>query len=676
MKLTNFLNTDIRSLVLFILIPILSLLIIFISWSSYNVMYKTIILGFNHKLVSISSTSGSFIDGDKHEKLAEGKTVKALTVGEKGELYGIDHLNYLLQIDKSTGAGNRLFQLDRNINDMTYDKKKKIFYVTSGNTIFNFTLNEKNLKPFYKHSTILKAIAYDSVKEQIYLGVLEGLGLIDKNRNFKIIQHIDYRLDRLTLGESEKYLYGVDQNLNTLIKIDLEKLKARKLYLKDFYVDTTPVSTIAYENNKLYYGSEHLAIYDQNLKTTTYEDFARGYRDENSDIYKEYIAPMTKIKLETGLTYHYTQNLVYGKDDANCIYILDVSEGNEYTPIGSEDVMDNEAIIGAENVMLRKDVYVSKIQEWEQWGLLKVAFAPIVNKDGVVKAIAGADVDMGIIRKKTKEVLIQSIIAGIIFLIISIVAAFSISKKIIEPIRKLKYSALKIAAGHHDEKVLIEKPQELSDLSDTFNTMGTKLKDTVLQLTQYNSDVSAQRKEQDLQVKLDQRAKVEDERIKAHIYKCTLAVNGFLLEGDLLYFWFSDKKLDTPFVASKERELISTSLRIFIHNESDPFSELKAVYKDLESFGFIDLSKQRLHLHEESKKLGYLIQNKKGDYISKVVDGGEILLEANAIFGESGTLENISKNQIDLLMGAKYSHLDMSSCSILFGIVTKGKSWN
>ena len=674
MKLSKLLNTNVKSLVLLVLIPILSLLIIFMAWLSYDEMYRTIINGFNQKLIAISSTSGSFIDGDEHEKLAQAKEVKALAFGLDKKLYGVDSLNYFIQINIEDGAGVRLFKFDVEVNDITYNPKTELFFATSYNEIIEFNPKNGNVKQFFKGTSELKGLAYDIDDESILVAKDTEILRISKNKEVKVETETEFIISSLSFDSTKKALYAIEGETDTLISITLDDFKQTKLEYKKLNRDSTPLTAIASLKEKLYFGKNHLIIYDKKSKSSTYKDFARGYRNEKSEIYKKYIAPMTKIKLEADLTYHYTQNLIYNNEDANCIYILDVSEGNDYTPIGSEDVMDKDSIIGAENVMLRKEVFVSKIQEWEQWGLLKVSYAPILNKDGVVKAIAGADVDMGIIREKTKQALIQSSIAGVVFLIISIIAAFSISKKIIEPIRKLKYSALRIAAGRHGDKVSIDKPKELSELSDTFNAMGSKLKDTVSHLTQYNSDVLTERKEQDLQVKLDERVKVKHEKIRSYTFKCSHSVNGLLLKDDVLYFWFSSEDKKRSFIASRERELISTTLGKLIEYEHDPLNELKDVYDSLESFGYIDLEKSTIFLHERSKNLPILCKQEDGSYEFKELSTGSVEIENSVIFSDYDLLLDITKEQIDFLLNEKYSRLEFDKCSTLFAIPKEGKA--
>lgn len=507
MKLSKLLHIDIQSLVLFIIVPVLTILISFMAWLSYDEMYDTILDGFNQKLIAISSTSGSFIDRDEHAGLAEAKEIKAFAYAQDDKLYGIDTLNRLIEIGLDDGAGVVLFNLDRKINDLAYNPHTKLLYATTGYEIVTIDPKDAKIEPYHWMSSTLKAITYDPLKNLIYVSNDQGLFQINQYKEVAPVYQSQRSIASLAYDQHKELLYAIEDESDNFISIDPKNFNRTKLLFKDFPVESTDLRAIEVHESNLYAGSKHLIVHDMTARSSSFEDFARGYRNEKSAHYEKYMTPMTKIKVETGLTYHYTQNLIYNQEGVNCLYILDVHEGNEYTPIGSEDEMDKEDLLGAENVMFRNEIYVSKVKEWEQWGLLKVSFAPILNADGDVKAIAGADINMGIIRKKTKEALFQSIAVGIIALIISFIAAFRISKKIIEPIRKLKYSALRIAAGRYGDKVLVQNPKELNELSTTFNAMDEELKDTISSLTLYNTEIQKQHREQDLQRELDQRLK-------------------------------------------------------------------------------------------------------------------------------------------------------------------------
>lgn len=674
MKISKLLNIDVKSLVLIILIPILTILISFMAWLSYEQMYNTILHGFNQKLIAVSSTTGSFIDGDEHAKLAKAKEVKALAIGPNERLYAIDSLNHLLRVDFGDGSGVSLFKLDYNINDFTYNPQTKLFYATTGKEII--TINPKNgdTKSFYRAQYILKGLAYDALKKNIYFSNGKVVFQIDKNQEVKSLYENEYSISSLAYDVNQKRLYAIEDGSDNLIYIDIAMPKRIKLLYNNFPDESTGLKAIEIHKDKLYSGNRHLIVYDRKKRISAYKDFSRGYRNEKSNLYKKYIAPMTKIKVETGLTYHYTQNLVYNKKGVNCLYILDVHEGNEYTPIGSEDEMDKSSLLGAENVMLRKEVYVSDIKKWEQWGLLKVSFAPIVNAQGIVKAIAGADVDMGIITKKTKKALIESIVVGVISLIISIIAAFSISQKIIEPIRKLKYSALRIAAGRYGDKVFVQNPKELSELSSTFNSMDDQLKDTVFNLAEYNSNILIKRKEQDIQRELDQRLKVRHRQIRSHIVECSQKVDGFLLHENIMYFWFSPEDKETRLDASKERELISTTLSTIINHAKDPLDELNSIFTNISSFGKVELKNNTISLHEKSQELSVLFEDDDGSYTLQKLSKDKLQMKDAIIFAELPLLKSLNKEQIDFLVYEKYSQLKIEYCSILFAVLPKGES--
>ncbi len=270
-------------------------------------------------------------------------------------------------------------------------------------------------------------------------------------------------------------IYGVNRDLDSIFTINLKTLKYEDVKVKDFPVESSSLHMLAMNKNEFFSGSQHLMVHNRAKVSTSHEEFARLYRDETSPKYKKHIEPMTKIKVALGLTYHYTFNLLYDHPENNSFYIFDVNEGNEYTPIGSYDSMDDDDLRGAENVMLRDDSYIGDVKLWEKWGLLKVAYAGIKNKDGKVVAVTGTDVDISIIKEKTHEATVHSITIGIFALVLSILAFYYIAIKIIEPINILKLSALKIAAGKYDEKVEIKSPLELTELSSDFNYMSDQL---------------------------------------------------------------------------------------------------------------------------------------------------------------------------------------------------------
>ncbi len=566
------------SVVLAILFPIMALIVIFMAVLNYQHAYDAILEGFNKKLLSISSVSASFINGDDHRIIAIAKKMTSFSYSVKNNrLYAVDDKDTLNYINLEKGAAIKIDGFDLGtykVEDISIDDKNDILYaVTKGKELIAIDLATKKITEIKKLSFDPQGVVYDADKKQFYISSYTRLYLVDKKKE-KLLKEYENNLSSLNM--EEKKLYGVDREANKVFSIGLDDLKYSYEELKDFPVESSALYLLAMDNNHFYAGEEHLMVYERNSSIVSESDFARLYRDETSAVYQRYIKPMTELKMALNLTYHYTFNLLYGDDENNCFYIMDVNEGNEYSPIGSYDDMDHDDLLGAENVMLRDSTYVGPIKLWEKWGLLKVAYAGIKDKKDHVVAVVGTDVDIRIINAKTKQALIQSIIIGIVALFIAILAAYYIAVKIIGPIQKLKYAALKIAAGKYGDKVFIKSPRELNILSEDFNQMSDELKNTIDNFSTYSTGIKDQRLKKELEKKLSRLSLVDDERIKVSGLKDSLKADGIIKFNDSFYVWSTPHKFDTLIDARSRRVLMADLLMHLLKagEDTDLFKEM------------------------------------------------------------------------------------------------------
>jgi two-component system, OmpR family, sensor kinase len=84
--------------------------------------------------------------------------------------------------------------------------------------------------------------------------------------------------------------------------------------------------------------------------------------------------------------------------------------------------------------------------------------------------------------------------AGVIALIVSIVAAVFIARSVYKPIRNLSRAAENIAQGKYDQEVPVNGTEEIKGLAKNFNIMAGRIRDSNLQLRHYVADVSHQLK--------------------------------------------------------------------------------------------------------------------------------------------------------------------------------------
>lgn len=221
---------------------------------------------------------------------------------------------------------------------------------------------------------------------------------------------------------------------------------------------------------ELFGAGGRLQLLDGATGRPTDRAFAAGFASEAHPDYQRYVRPMREIAGRLGLTYLYTQVL---DSDGAITYGLDATVGPDHTPIGAGDVMPPGDLAGALGVLSEQDVYISRLQRWEQWGLLKSAFAPVLDEHGRARAMAGADIDVSVISEKTRASLALVGLLGLLGLVLGIGVALGVARSLTGPLGRLEDGALRLAAGELGVYVDLPEIHELRSLTDAFNTMST-----------------------------------------------------------------------------------------------------------------------------------------------------------------------------------------------------------
>jgi len=583
------------SVVFIILLPITILIASGMAVLNYSQSYNNILDELNKKLLTISSITASFIDGDDHVIIAKPRQMKAFAYDKRrNELYAIGQDNILYNISIVAGAAIKVQNINLEayeINDITINSLNSVLYATTSNKeLISVNLDDNNQKVNVIKilDFDIEGIAYDSATDHIYVSSNKSLYKVQTNENI-LVQNFENNLNSLNFENG--FLYGINRVKDSIFSIDLENNKYKLIKTDNFPVEGNSLYALGINEKNFYAGNQHLMIYDRKEKTTSHEDFARLYRDETSKRYQKYIKPMTDIKVALNLTYHYTLNLLYGDEENNTVYIFDVNEGNEYTPIGSYDFMDHEDLLGAEDVMLRDKSYIGDVKLWEKWGLLKVAYAGIKDKAGKVVAVAGTDIDITIIKAKTHKALIYSITIGLIALVLTVLASYYIAIKIIKPIEKLKTSALKIAAGKYDEKVVIDSPSELSNLSQEFNYMSDQLTNKIKNFKSYSIDVKQRKLTQILCKKLE--GLNQGQKLKVKFDEEDNKPKAVLLLNDVYYIFCSNEYINSNIEKSQQIALM-TDILSRLAKQGESMATFNEIFT-LESFISINMGKKTVH---------------------------------------------------------------------------------
>ena len=213
---------------------------------------------------------------------------------------------------------------------------------------------------------------------------------------------------------------------------------------------------------------------------------------EKTPLYLRNVAPIRDIRSKLGLTYLYSQ-VVRGPEGVT--YILDGSEGDEHSPIGSDDELSAMTMRGVANAESKGTIFVSPIEYQEQWGLLKTAIAPVYGKNGRITSTAGADVNISVIQIATQNSLFTSALIGIGSILVCLLVALMIVRRIGVPIEVLKDDALKFAAGDGRVSSSDGAPHEVARLRDALGTLAEKMANATTSReaakAQYEDDVTA-----------------------------------------------------------------------------------------------------------------------------------------------------------------------------------------
>lgn len=262
----------------------------------------------------------------------------------------------------------------------------------------------------------------------------------------------------LQVASSEVLVFGAEGALQRRFAIDLADQRIQGLVVQGDWA---------------YLAGNALLGVDLVAGALTEEPLPPGYFSESHPFIARYAPAYQYVREASGLTYLYTQQLLSGDQ---LRYILDGSLGDEHTPPGYEDTIPEDTLEELQAAQTQGRGFVSDIRQWEAWGLIKLAAEPIVASDGRVVALAGADVDIGVIRGKTRIALFAVLGVGVGLLLLAAWVSLRVSRGLTRPLREIKDAALRIAAGYFDRPPQSRGRDEIAGLARSLATLGTRLK--------------------------------------------------------------------------------------------------------------------------------------------------------------------------------------------------------
>lgn len=434
----------------------------------YNSIYDLILRGFDQKLLALAGGAAEFTDGDGHAAYQRPREIVQLLPGPAPQLWGWDaSRGELVAIDPADGGALPL------PTPTLPAPPRSIAWDAAGGGLVALSADGLTVHASLDAGHIFSA---PDPLPQPADQLLSGDGQAWLRRGTEL-EPLTAGSPALTLAEAVSTLalappparfFGIAASDGALLSFgaDGALLQRRPLSQEDLRV-----RTLASVDGVLYAAGSSLLRIDP-VDGSVAEDFSPGWYSEQDPWFAQLVPSYRRTREASGLTFLYTE-VYLGGDQIR--YIMDGSLGDDHSPPGYLDVVPPDSINDVAQAQTRGQGFVSDIREWEEWGLIKVSGEPIYDSHGRVVAIAGADVDIGVIREKTRYALFAVIFVGAGLLLFASSVSYRVSQGLTRPLREIKDSALRIAAGYHGSRVAWSSNDEIGQLAQSLDALSTRL---------------------------------------------------------------------------------------------------------------------------------------------------------------------------------------------------------
>lgn len=512
---------SLRGLTLAVLIPCLLFSATLSGWITYRDLYGVILNdGFEMKLDVVSTGVAAFVQGTDHKELSRGRILNGVTADPvEAVLWGIESgLGELVEVDMVSGSALRAGPLPfENLAGLAFD-------VPAGRLIANRPATGE-LVTFQPGSAEgipagrIAAGARDIAMTQdgTTLAAVGPWGLqgytrqADGTLRQAWTMDVDANSVAISPHTGQLFVLGPEGALSVADTPGAPLVNAGSFSPLDEYTDPGEIRAIQQMTSspltdELFGAASQLLALDPTELTADVADFRRGYRDQSGTIYMGYVEPMQRIRSKLDLTYLYTQNLVPGD---SIQYILDGTPlGDDHSPIGTREALESDADIrGLTDVVDQGTVYSSGIEDSEDWGLLKSAYAPIFEDGDGITGMVGTDISVSTIQDRTQIALAKVGLVTIVVLFLGGLGSILISLRLTGPLAAVQEGATRVAAGRRGERLAAPRLRDLADLTTSFNEMTQKLTSAVDKLTDETERVESMRRRRHLVHELATRAR-------------------------------------------------------------------------------------------------------------------------------------------------------------------------
>jgi hypothetical protein len=471
-----------------ILLPGLGALIVIYATLIYFRMHDFIIAGFDGKLTAVSTTLASFVDPADHGRLVEPLPLGSLTNDSAGSaLWALDTSRHaLMKIQPADGhAADTGLTVPPEVSLITNGRQGGDLYLVDTDTgrFFHFAAATRQSALAFTVEPPITAVATDPAAGYVYVAG-RSLRRVNLATNEVVeLGILPETLRDLTWDGERHLLWGLSANGNGLLELDpaTGALRRRRTLAYEKSPDAPEAAPQRAELKTLVYDPSAQALFgsatslvriDPDTATVSNQGYLPSFGQEQGPIYRRYAEPMTRIMTRTKLTYLYTQ-IVQGRD--HIIYGLDGTVGKDHSALLSTDTVRESEVDGLQRLLTDGAPYVSPIEAWPPWGLLKSSFAPIFNDQGRPVAMAGADVNADLIQLQLSRALVITFGFGAAMVIGSGLLTLALARQLTEPLTLVKGAALHAAAGDYSHRADVARPRELRQLAERFTRASTKL---------------------------------------------------------------------------------------------------------------------------------------------------------------------------------------------------------
>lgn len=470
---------DFRSLVLAVIAGALVIATALLGWMAYDTVYARILAGFDRKLLGISGTVGALTDGDAHADYQRPHVLTTFTVAGPGSAWAWDQTRgALVRIDLSSAAAVETRPWpDAPQSLLWLESDQRLLVQRADGSLVDSAAPEQVLATAAPGTRWLadgaRLYRFDGASLQPATELVADIGSDappELSGASAAPRTLPLTLRLLTRNRSAGQWVGLAADDDRLVVFD----DAGTL-LREAAVDLgeRTVVGLAADGDQVLLAADALLRYDWTAEALQ-EDFEPGYYDANHPFYAAHVPLYRQLRERAALTFLYTEVYIGGD---RIRYVLDGSTGDSHSRPGYLDSVPEADIDAVVRAQVEGTPFVSGIRQWEAWGLVKVSAAPIRNRAGEVVALAGADVDIGVIRSKTRNALFAVLGVGALLLLISGLVSLWVAQSITRPLRDIKNAALRIAAGQYGARLQSASADELGRLAGSLDRLSLRLRD-------------------------------------------------------------------------------------------------------------------------------------------------------------------------------------------------------